>query len=377
MTTDRFVRRALRARMLCARWIRAPWIPLAIAASAAIALCLSPVIAHGQYEERGLLRWATPWLGSRNTAERGYLWYLADRLGRNGGPREFALAAHLRAMAGVRDVRIVGGLRLIDAKTQRWLGDAERMGKDDPVVQALLLHRFSDGDPTYRRQTAIRRWRENDTDNLAPLLAIGPADEVLPIDELLASARSTARADFYFDDIARPLVNAVQDEPPSAASRRAMPDGVVDAPEALGAQLGATIWATSVDVAFQPLVKACRGEALDATPRRRADCRHVARLLSEESDTLVGRGIGMNVRLRTYANEDELRAAAIAYRRFHWQSQQWNALSERDPTGYARSFARMLTSDRDITEYEIMQRTLTDAGISMAPPAGWAAPQGY
>jgi hypothetical protein len=387
MTTDRVARLALRARTLCARWMHAPWMPTrwiqprlilqAFAAPAVIALCLSPVIAHGQFEERGLLRWATPWLGSRNTAERGYLWYLADRFGRNGGPREFALAAHLRAMAGGRDVRVGGGLRLIDANTQRWLGDAERMGKDDPVVQALLLHRFSDGDPTYRRQDAIRRWRENDTDNLAPLLVIGPADEVLPIDELLASARSTARADFYFDDIARPLVNAVQEDPPSAASRRAMPDGTADAPEALGVQLGMTIWATSVEVAFQPLVKACRGDALDATPRRRADCRHVARLLSEESDTLLARGIGMNMRLRTYANEDELRAAAIAYRRFHWQSQQWNALQQRDPVDAAHNFAHMLTSDRDITEYEIMQRTLTDAGVSMEPPAGWAAPQGY
>ena len=355
-------------------WVRLYWIRPAFAMPAALALCLSPVIAHGQSEQRGLLRWATPWLGSRNTAERGYLWYLAERFGRDGGPREFALAAHLRAMAGVRDVRVIGGLRLIDANTQRWLGDAERMGKDDPVVQALLLHRFSDGDPTYRRQDAIRRWRENDSDNLAPLLAIGPAEETLPIDELLASARSTARADFYFDDIARPLVNAVQDEPPSATPRAAMLEDAADAPEALGLQLGMTIWATSVNVAFQPIVKACRGEALDATPRRRADCRHVARLLSEESDTLLARGVGMNMRLRTYANEDELRAAAIADRRFHWQSQQWNALSERDPADYVRNFARMLTSNRDITEYEIMQRTLTDAGISMEPPAGWAAP---
>jgi hypothetical protein len=357
--------------------MRANWIKPAFAASAAFALCLSPVIAHGQFDDRGNLRWATLWLGSRNTAERGYLWYLADRLGRNGGPREFALAAHVRAMAGVRDVRIVGGLRLIDAKTQRWLGDAERMGKDDPVVQALLLHRFSDGDPTYRRQNAIRRWRDNDIDNLAPLLTVGSTDETLPIDELLASARSTVRADFYFDDIVRPLVKAVQEDPPSTASRRALPDTAVDAPEALGAQLGATIWATSVDVAFQALVKACRGEALDATPRRRADCRHVARLLSEESDTLIGRGIGMNMRLRTYANEDELRAAAVAYRRFHWQSKQWNALQERDPVDAERTFARMLTADNDITEYEIMQRTLIDAGISMEPPAGWVGPQGY
>ncbi len=357
--------------------MRLQWMPLALAAPVALALCLSPVIARGQFEERGLLRWATPWLGSRNTSERGYLWYLADRLGRNGGPREFALAAHLRAMAGVRDVRIVGGLRLIDAKTQRWLGDAERMGKRDPVVQALLLHRFSEGDPTYRRHDAIRRWRDNDSDNLAPLLAIGPAEESLPIDELLASARSTARADFYFDDIVRPLVEAVREEPPSATLRTAMLDDAADVPEALGAQLGTTIWATSVDVAFQSLVNACRGEALDATPRRRADCRHVAQLLSEQSDTLEARAMGVNMRLRTYANEDELRAAAIAYRRFHWQSEQWSALQGRDRVDAARNFARMLTSDDDITEYEIMQRTLIDAGISMEPPAGWAAPKVY
>ncbi len=344
------------------------------AMSAAAALCLSPMLAQAQHDEIDLLRWSTPWLGSRNAVERGYLWNLAELLARNGGPREYALAAHVRAMAGVRDVRIGGGLSLIDAKTQRWLSDAERLGRSDPVVQVLLLHRFGDGDPTYRREDTIRRWRENDYANLAPLLATGSATDTLAIDELLALARSTTRADFYFDDIVRPMIRAVKDEPPPETLLASMFGDAQGTPEALGTQLGTTIWATSTDVAVSTLVKACRGRALDATPRRRADCRHVARLLSDESDTLFAHLIGVNMRLRNFANKDELRAAVVDYRRYHWQSQQWSALQARDRAESARSFAYMLNAERDITEIEIMRRTLTDAGVRLEPPAHFVVP---
>ncbi len=369
MTYDRIACISTGNRSMRVRGIRA-----LLAISAAFALCLQPVLAVAQYDEIGLLRWSTPWLGSRNLVERGYLWNLAEHLARNGGPREYALAAHVRAMAGVRDVRVGGGLSFIDSKTQRWLSDAERMGRRDPVVQVLLLHRFSDGDPTYRREDTIRRWRESDYANLAPLLTTGSATDTLAIDELLAMARSTTHADFYFDDIVRPMIKAVKDEPPPETLLASVFGDAQGTPEALGIQLGTTIWAMSADVAFAALVNACRGRALDATPRRRADCRHVARLLSDESDTLLAHLIGVNMRLRNFANKNELRAAVVDYRRYHWQSQQWNALQNRDSVQSARSFAYMLKDERDITEIEIMRRTLVDAGIRLEPPANWVAP---
>jgi hypothetical protein len=374
MTTPCDTRGTTYSRWARLRWMRARGLRVLFAMSAAFALCLSPMLARAQYDEIELLRWSTPWLGSRDAVERGYLWNLAELLARNGGPREYALAAHVRAMAGVRDVRIGGGLSVIDAKTQRWLSDAERMGRSDPVVQVLLLHRFSDGDPTYRLEDTVRRWRENDYDNLAPLLASGAPTETLPIDQLLALARSTTRADFYFDDIVRPMIRAVKDEPPPETLLASRFGDAQGTPEALGAQLGTTIWAKSADVAFSALVNACRGRALEATPRRRADCRHVARLLSDESDTLLAHLIGVNMRLRNFANKDELRAAVIDYRRYHWQAQQWEAVQARDRVESARSFAYILKDERDITEIAIMRRMLSDAGVRLEPPASFVAP---
>lgn len=339
-----------------------------------LALCAWPFAAACQYDDSAARAWEADSPGRRDLSQRAYLWRLAERLGQNGGPREFALAAHVRAMAGARDLRIVGGLRLIDAKTQRWLEDAERMGRDDPVVQILLMRRFSAADPVDRRRNAILRWRDIDSDNLAPLLAGGSSDIALPIDQLLASARSTLRADFYFDDIVRPMIQAVRDEPPPAALLATMSSLNVDAPEAFGAELGATIWSASADVAWAPLTNACRGEAFDATPRRRADCRHVAAVLSDHSDTLLARGIGLNMRMRASANESELREAAIAYRRHHWRVQQRMILAQRDPVDEARMFARMLLDDTDLTEVELVQRMLVDAGLRLEPVPGWAAP---
>lgn len=321
-----------------------------------------------------ILPWDAADADRRDLTQRAYLWRLAERLGDNGGPREFALAAHVRAMAGVRDFRLVGGLRLIDAKTQRWLDDAERMGRNDPVVQLLLMRRFSAADPVDRRLDAIRRWREIDSDNLAPLLANISAYDGSTIDESLASARSTMRADFYFDDIVRPLIQAVRDEPPPAALLATMSSLQIDAPEALGAEIGSTIWSVSADIAFAPLTRACRDDALNATLRRRADCRHAARVLSDESDTLLARGIGRVMRMRTAAGDRELRDAAIAYRRHHWILQQRAALARRDPVDEARMFARMLLDDTDLTEVELVERMLLDAGVRLEPTPGWAAP---
>lgn len=340
----------------------------------ALALCAMPFAAVCQENDRAVRAWAAERADDRDLTQRAYLWRLAERLGHNGGPREFALAAHVRAMAGVRDFRLVGGLRLIDAKTQRWLDDAERMGRDDPVVQILLMHRFSAADPVDRRLDAIRRWRDIDSDNLAPLLANISAYDGSTIDESLASARSTIRADFYFDDIVRPLIQAVRDEPPPAALLATMSSLEIDAPDALGAEIGSTIWSVSANVAFAPLTRACRDEALNATPRRRADCRHAARVLSDDADTLLARGIGLSMRMRTAVGERELRDAAIAYRRHHWVLQQRATLTRRDPVDEARMFARMLLENTDLTEVELVERMLIDAGVRLEPTPGWVPP---
>lgn len=346
-----------------------------------LALCALSFAAAAQYDDPSAREWdartGDEAIDSLEVVRRAYLWRLADRLGRNGGPREFALAAHVRAMAGVRDLRIVGGLRLIDVKTQRWLNDAERLGSDDPVVQLLLLNRFSASDPIDRRRDAVRRWREIDSDNLAPLLVGGADLDALPIDETLAFASSALRADFYFDDIVRPLVQAVSEEPPPASLLATVAVRDPSVPEAFGAEIGAAIWSASAAFAYAPLTRACRGDALDAAPRRRAQCRHVAMLLADRADTVAARGVGAALRLRTYADENELRQAAIAYRRHYWRLQQRASLAQRNPVDEARTFARMLLDDRDITEAELAERMVIDAGLPLEPPPGWTAPQRY
>ena len=66
--------------------------------------------------------------------------------------------------------------------------------------------------------------------------------------------------------------------------------------------------------------------------------------------------------------------AAIAYRRHHWILQQRAALARRDPVDEARMFARMLLDDTDLTEVELVERMLIDAGVRLEPTPGWAAP---
>ncbi len=337
---------------------------------------LLPAAAHAQTPraidpKRDASRWATPRLLTGIGGEQAYLWSLSEYLASTGSPRELALAAHVRAMAGVRDVRIVGGLRLSDAATQRWLLAAERLGPRDPVVQILLRHRFSAADRTNRHAQALQRWRDRDQGNLAPLLAAASEDGGLSPDTILALAQGAVRAEFYFDDILRPMIWAARVQPPPLA----VLDSAADSPEAFGAQVGSTIWSVANDTGFAGLTAACIGPALNAEPQRRMQCRHVARLLAEESDTLLARGVGVRLRLHSETEEAPLRVAAVAYRRHHWQQQQWQTLQQREPQRYAREFARKLADDARSTEIGVVARLLADAGIALDPPADWVAPE--
>lgn len=344
--------------------------------TAMLSAALLPTAAHSQEPraiepKRDASRWATPRLLAGIGGEQAYLWQLSEHLAGTGSPRELALAAHVRAMAGVRDVRIVGGLRLSDAATQRWLLAAERLGARDAVVQILLRYRFSAADRTNRRAQALQRWRDRDRDNLAPLLAAASEDAALSPETILALAQGAVRAEFYFDDILRPMIWAARVQPPPLA----VLDGAADSPEAFGARLGTTVWSVVNDTGFAGLTAACIGPALNAEPQRRMQCRHVARLLAEESDTLAARGIGVRLRLHSETEEAPLRTAAVAYRRHHWQQQQWQTLQQREPQRYAREFARRLADDARSTEIDTVARLLAGASVPLDPPADWIAPE--
>ena len=111
--------------------------------------------------------------------------------------------------------------------------------------------------------------------------------------------------------------------------------------EGYAANAGMGIWATK-SLAFQTIVVACREAALSATPTRRSDCRHVAQVLSDASDTLLGRAVGLVMLVNT-ANDASERAAAVERRRRHdWQMLQWSQVTSRQPNNGVDEFARLL-----------------------------------
>ena len=115
-------------------------------------------------------------------ASREYHAWLADRLAEDGGARNFALAANLRALSlGGELFYTSANLPLLegDARLAEWVDRASRDVGGDGLVHMLLIRPFSPRDEA-RVQAARDAWRDADRANLAPLrdddAAIGDPD---------------------------------------------------------------------------------------------------------------------------------------------------------------------------------------------------------
>lgn len=168
---------------------------------------------------------------------------------------------------------------------------------------------------------------------------------------------------------------AFQRHPLTAAEREALAGGEAYHEEEAAAVSAMALWATSMAPALDGLLAACRGTALRAAPTRSADCRHVADLLADRSDSVLERMIGLSL-LRELAAGSTERAAIDAQRRhMDWQMLQWGRIARQQPRDGAAQFVRLLHDGLIRTEPQLVQRVLQEAGVPLEPPAGWTPPR--
>lgn len=152
----------------------------------------------------------------RSRTSRDYHVWLADRLAEDGGARNLAIAANLRAMSISGTLYETGeSLPELDKDNRlaAWIERAAREGKEDPLVQALLNRRFSASDSA--RLAALRsQWARLEPGNIAP--AMFAAESEQPRTSALPGLDTASRFDLHYNALLLAVIelsNAIRPAP--------------------------------------------------------------------------------------------------------------------------------------------------------------------
>ena len=313
-------------------------------------------------------------LQAAQDASAAYYLRIAAELAASGEARELAFAATLLPLAGRNppDGAVPGGdapSRAVprDPRVAQWRQLASARAGSDALANILLLQGDSRTADAARGQ-ALERWQRLEPDNLAPRLYAGDADAWLP------QAGAYARLDMHYYEQLRWIQAALAAHPPQA-NERAMFGGADVAPDEAAAIAAAGIMAAVAMPGLRALSEACSGDALDAAPTRRADCRHVGRVAADTADTSLGTSIGIGLLQATAATPAQ-RADAQERRRSHdWRMIQWGRAATSQPDDGAAQFVRLLRDPAVRGERDLVDRVLAEARIAPQPPAGWEMPR--
>jgi hypothetical protein len=334
-------------------------------------LCFSPAV-HAQAWDGAADDAQSAWIEQQAATTQAYRARIATAMAASRDVREQALAELLRRPAMAQAPAAGDGpsrpLPRDAAAETRLRAIAARAG-DDRLANQLLI--AAAGDPASPiRIEAARRWQAGDPGNLVPMLHAGA-----PVERLLADARDATHANAQMYEAVRWIAAAFVRHPLTAAERAALSGGDAYHEEEAAAISAMALWAASMSPALDGLVAACRGTALRATPARAADCRHVANLLVDRSDSVLERMVGLTL-LRELATGSGERSTIDGQRRIlDWQMLQWGRIARQQPRDGAEQFVRLLHDGSIRTEQQLVQQVLQEAGVPLEPPAGWAPPR--
>ena len=296
---------------------------------------------------------------------------VARELAASGAARELAFAASLHRASRpytVTDRGIEPGRPLPDPLADAWWRQAAARAGNDVLAWTLLVQ-----DEPRMREQAAARWQALEPDNLAAWLAGEPT-----VDRLLSAVVHATHYTSHLYQRLRWMAATLRAHPPSAAEARAwlaIPDG---APAAFDPEQFATIAAFGIDMAVAtpallPLMQACRAQGSAMTPTRRQQCRHVAGLMADRSDTQLAESIGIGL-LKTLAGSDLERDEA-ARRRRHLEWQQFQRfILDGGGQGQEQRFLKLFRDPSLRNERELTERMLREAGVPLEPHAGWTMP---
>lgn len=340
---------------------------LILAASLAL-LCPLALQVHAQAPDGGFDA-APAQSAAARAAHQTWMQRSAAGLAATGQPRELALAATLRQMAlSPVDPAAADGFPPVagpvDASVDAWQRRAADTAGIDPLANVLLLH----GDEAQRLRAA-QRWLGADPTNLAPLLLRDGSAEVL-----LADARGSSRFDLHMLAYVRWVQAALLRTPPTNEERAAFAESGEFVAAEYAAIQAMGLWAAVAIPGLQPLTAGCDASVLQGDPARARDCRHIAGVMANGSDTVLGQLVGLSLLDRLAATPRERSEVQARRRTLDWRNLEWGRASAALPRDGADQLVRLLADELVDSEPELVERALQDAGIALDPPAGWHAP---
>ncbi|MET0329123.1 MAG: hypothetical protein ABW163_10185 [Luteimonas sp.] len=293
----------------------------------------------------------------------------AAALAATGQPRDLAFAAVLRGVADTDPDRLDADVPLqpsaADPQAAAWRRDAAARAGTDVLTHVLIAHGADD----VTRRRAAQRWLGEDPQNLAPLLARGG-----DVGSLLSDARGATHLDLRMLDQVRWMQAALLRTPPTAQERNALADAGEFVPAEHAAITAMALWSAIARPEFAPLMQGCDAPALRTDAARARDCRHVADLMANRSDTQLGSMLGLVLLDRLASTPAERADAQQRRRHLDWQMLEWGRATADLPRDGASQFVRFLADPSIRSEADLVARALAEAGIVAQPPPGWTPP---
>ena len=233
------------------------------------------------------------------------------------------------------------------------------------------------------RASALERLREIEPDNALVWLVDLPKDSsetAAAVDAALAQAALATRFDTHFVERAARYAEVLATVEPSAALLDAVPAEFMVPATADGVQtmLALGFALAEATLPTSPVMSACRDAADEGATGRLADCRKIARVLGDASDSLVGASMGTKLRGMLATPGAELEEAELAKRKLDWlmlAGGELQAGNEVSPLFAAEMLARWRKPGA--TELSMLQDLLRDHGVPLDPPADWMPSAGW
>lgn len=342
-----------------------------LAAACALALWSPAALAQVPYTDFDQAPADQPEDAAAQAAWRSWSARSAAALAETGQARERAFAAVLRSLAMTAipppDSAAASQPASADARAAAWRANAAAHAGSDVLANALLSNSTASPDIRVR---AAQRWLGAEPQNLAPLLVRGGS-----VDALLADARTADRFDLGMLDQVRWMQRALLRTPPTPGERAALAAAGDFEPAEHAAMQAMALWTTVALPALQPLARGCAADQVDGDAARLQDCRHVAHVMADRSDTQLGQIFGLSL-LEELAATPAERAGLLARRRLlDWRMLEWGRATSALPRDGAGQFVRLLADPSIRTESDLIARALQEAGVASEPPENWQPPR--
>jgi len=301
-------------------------------------------------------------------SHRAYLRRTAEALARSDTPRELALAAWLRqtaeAMPPPPDAEY--GRRTMytapDPVANAWRRRAAQSAGDDVIANMLLV--AGARRPDAISQTAARRWADAEPHNIAPLLLTDA-----PIGIQLEAAARRPHYDSGFYSTVRWIRDALVAHPADTLTRAHFAGNHALTPPVHATMLATTLWVGGQTAPRLARINAaCTPGRMDTV--RRSHCETLASRL-QSSDAALTRLLGTALGSRLAVHEDEVAAIESLRRDTAWRTHALQLARQGDGV---LQFDRLLDDASLLTELQLQDRMLADAGLPVTPPAGWTPP---